>query len=138
MNPLEGLWRLVDSRSWHVGDDRLGPMPYGSNPIGQLSFSRDRMLLSVWHVAVDSALRTGAGLHSFGGPCTFDGSRLECDVVVATDPRLVGIRHGRAVVLLGDDEMLWQPPARIYGTQIERRELVWQRVWRDTQLPGGV
>jgi hypothetical protein len=94
------------------------------------------MLLSVWHGHVDPLVPTGAVLHSFGGPYTFDGSRLECDVVVATDPRLIGIRHGREVVLLGDDEMLWQPPARIYGTQVERRELVWQRVWHDTEMSG--
>lgn len=130
MDALEGAWRLVDSRAWNVDVDRLAPMPYGTDPIGQLVFSRGRMLVALWHGEVDAGQQREPGLSSHGGRYTFDGSTLECGVVVASDADLIGTRQVRDVVMLGEDEMLWRPPARVYGTQLQRRELVWQRVWR--------
>jgi hypothetical protein len=136
MDSLDGVWRLVDSRAWNESSDRLAPLPYGTDPIGQLVFSRGRMLISLWSWDADPGPQRPSVLSSYGGRYTFDGSTLECDVAVASDPRLISGSQVRAVVMLAGDEMLLRPPARCQGTQLERRELVWQRVWSGASVNG--
>lgn len=134
MNVLEGIWRLVDSRAWNESAGRLAPVPYGTDPIGQLVLSRHRLLMSIWDAQLDGRQQREPLLSALGGQYVFDGLTLECEVAVASDPDLIGARRSRDVVLLGDDEMLWKPPTRVYGGKLERRELVWQRVWRTCNL----
>ncbi len=131
MDTLDGAWRLVDSRAWNVEADRLAPIPYGRDPIGHLVLASGRMLLAVWYLDVHPTRHDEVALHSLGGRYLFDGAILDCQIEVASDAKLIGERRLRDVVMLGDDDMLWRPPARLYASQLERRELVWQRVWRN-------
>lgn len=48
IDPLEGIWRLVDSRAWVGQSDRLRPnAPYGWYPMGYIAFSEGHMLAAV-------------------------------------------------------------------------------------------
>jgi len=136
MDAIEGVWSLIDSRAWNESTNRLS-VPYASDPIGQLVFSRGRMLMSIWHG--DGALGTHRepGFICYGGRYSFDGSSLECEVAVASDPCWIGGQQVRSIVMLGDVEMLWRLPARVYGTQLTRRELIWGRVCRAEVFAAG-
>ncbi|WP_353621343.1 lipocalin-like domain-containing protein [Variovorax saccharolyticus] len=128
MEALDGIWRLVDSRAWNGITERLS-MPYGSHPVGQIAFSRGRMLVALCNG--DNDLGPDArSFNSYGGPYTFDGETLDCAVDVASDPQRVGSRQVRGVVMLSEDKLLLRPPAGLYGRKLERRELIWERVWR--------
>lgn len=129
MEDLDGVWRLVDSRAWLAGSDRLSA-PYGANPMGTLVFSKGRVVTVVCNGEAEAA--PGRNFSSYGGPYTFDGKMLVTHVDVASDPTRIGGRQEREVVMMGE-QMLLRPPERRYGESVERRELVWERVWR----PGG-
>jgi hypothetical protein len=120
------IWRLVASRAW-AGDLALDA-PYGAHPIGQIAFHNGRMLAALCNGDAEPRVQGGRNYSSYGGPYTFDGSTLETLVDVASDPARIGSRQVRAVEMLGP-QMLLRPPARLYGDQLQRRELVWERVW---------
>jgi len=139
MGPLDGtIWRLVESRGWNEAGHPL-PAPYGANPIGQITFLNGRMLASLCNGDPGIA-GADRGFSSYGGPYTFDGETLETCVDIASDPARIGGRQVRAVVMEGS-RMLLRPPARLYGTSRERRELAWECVWRgpgaSTEAPRG-
>lgn len=46
MDFLQGIWRIDEARAWDANRNKLPP-PYGANPIGQIPFSKDRMLASL-------------------------------------------------------------------------------------------
>ncbi|WP_353506229.1 lipocalin-like domain-containing protein [Variovorax brevis] len=128
MEVLDGVWRLVDGRAWDEGNERLSA-PYGANPIGMITFANGRMLAALCNG--DSQLRSGCSRNysSYGGTYTFDGRTLNTLVDIASDPSRVGGVQTRGVVMLGV-QMLLRPPIRLYGDVVQRRELVWERVWR--------
>jgi hypothetical protein len=130
MDALDGIWRLVESRAWDEQGNALSA-PYGAVPMGQLSFTNGRMLAAL----CNGDAETGAGQRtysSYGGSYTFDGSTLETLVDVASDASRIGSRQRREVIPMGE-QMLLRPPTRGYGGQVERRELLWERVWRPTE-----
>lgn len=135
MDPLEGMWRLVDSRAWIEQTERLRRgAPYGWYPMGYLGFSEGRMLAAVCNGDADIGPDGDRGYSSYGGTYSFDGSTLECKVDVASDPRRIGSRQFQGVVMLNERQVLIRPTPRLYGSQLERRELVWERVWHpDTE-----
>jgi len=126
MDALEGVWRLVESQAWDAQGKPL-PAPYGAHPMGQLTFRNGRMLAALCNgdTAVD-----GRAYSSYGGAYTFDGEQLETVVDVASDPARIGSRQVRGVVFQGERQMLLRPPTRSYGSSTQRRELLWERVWR--------
>jgi hypothetical protein len=127
MVELEGIWRLVDSRAWDE-QTKSWSSPYGSHPIGQLTFSGGRMLAALCNG--DEMLRTGVARNysSYGGPFTFDGKTLETTVDMASDPTRIGSVQVRGVTV-SEGLMILKPPARLYGSTTQQRELVWERVW---------
>jgi hypothetical protein len=129
MHSLDGtIWRLVDSRAWNEHSDRLSA-PYGAHPIGQISFVNGRMLAALGNG--DTTIREGCvrEYSSYGGPYSFDGETLTTTVDVASDPARIGSRQVRSVIMVGE-QMLLRPPAREYGAARQRRELIWECVWR--------
>jgi hypothetical protein len=129
MDALEGIWRLVDSRAWNESTERLST-PYGAHPMGHIVFSRGRMLVALCKGDPNVGPDGDRSFSSHGGRYSFDGLILECEVDVASDRRRIGTRRVRDVVMMTENEMLWRPPSRLYGTKLERRELVWERVWQ--------
>jgi hypothetical protein len=127
MDPLEGIWRLIDSRAWDA-NDRLST-PYGAHPMGQITFSRGRMLAVLCNGDADVYLKGNRNYSSYGGPYTFDGTTLETLVDVASDSLRIGSRQIRTVVMMGE-QLLLRPPQRLYAGSLQRREVIWERVWR--------
>jgi hypothetical protein len=130
MDALDGIWRLVESRAWDEQGNALSS-PYGAVPMGQLSFTNGRMLAALCNG--DAEAGTGQRPYSsYGGRYTFDGSTLVTLVDVASDASRIGSSQRREVVAMGE-RMLLRPPTRGYVGQVERRELLWERVWRPTE-----
>ncbi len=127
MDALDGIWRLVESRAWDEQGRPL-PAPYGERPMGQILFANGRMLSALCNG--DASAGGDRAYSSYGGRCTFDGTRLETLVDMASDASRVGSTQVREVLMLGAQQMLLRPPARLYGASTQRRELVWERVWR--------
>ena len=138
MDPLEGIWRLVDSRAWDESA-KAWSAPYGAHPMGQIAFARGRMLAVLCNGDDDADLTGKRNYSSYGGPYTFDGSTLETIADVASALSRIGSTQVRGVVMMGGHQMLLRPPQRLYGDTVQRRELVWERVWRpaDAPAPGG-
>ena len=129
MDPLVGIWRLVDSRAWDEQGNRL-PMPYGAHPIGQIAFSNGRTLAAVCNGDGDVGAGNKRAFSSYGGPYDFDGTTLTTHVDIASDPTRIGGKQTRGVIMIGEDRMVLHPPTRPYGGVVQRRELVWERIWR--------
>ena len=123
---LEGLWRLAGSSAWDEADNKL-PTPYGALPMGTMTFAGGRMLAALCN---GDAGITDRGFSSYGGPYTFDGKTLVTTVDIALDASRLGGQQIRGVVMQGADRMLMSPPPRLYGGKRERREIIWERVWR--------
>lgn len=128
MDPLEGIWRLVESRAWDEQGNVL-PAPYGAHPLGQISFAHGRMLAALCNGDAMVGSNAPRAFSAYGGVYTFDGTTLIVDVDIASDPRRAGGRQTRGVVMTAG-RMTLHPPERDYGRRRERRELVWERVWR--------
>ncbi len=131
MDLLDGIWRLVDSRAWE-DSTQTWSTPYGANQIGQITFAKGRMLAVLCNGDPEAALIGQRAYSSYGGLYTFDGETLETLVDLASDPARIGSRQVRGVEMKGE-EMLLRPPQRLYGGSMQRREIVWERVWRPGQ-----
>lgn len=127
MDALDGIWRLVESRAWNEQGRPL-PAPYGEHPMGQLFFANGRMLSALCNG--DADVGGDRAYSSYGGRFTFDGARLETLVDMASEASRIGSTQVREVVVLGEQKLLLRPPTRQYGASMQRRELVWERVWQ--------
>ena len=127
MDPLAGIWRLIEGHAWDEHGDPLAA-PYGAHPIGQICFSNGRMLAALCNGDTDVAGDGKRAYMSYGGPYTFDGTTLEVRVDIASDPSRIGGTQTRGVVMTGD-RMVLRPPIRPYAGVVQRRELSWQRIW---------
>ena len=128
MDPLAGIWRLIESRACDEHGNNLGA-PYGAQPIGQITFCNGRMLAALCNGDADAGANPDRSFSSYGGRYSFDGSTLTTEVDIASDPKRIGGRQVREVVVMGE-RILLRPPLRAYGGMLQRRELLWERVWR--------
>lgn len=129
MDPLIGIWRLVESKAWDEAGNSLPP-PYGQCPIGQIVFTAEgRMLAALCNGDVDSGDEPGRGYSSYGGVYTLRGNTLTTDVDIASDTRRIGGQQIREAILDGDQLQL-RPPLRAYNGTKQQRELLWKRIWR--------
>lgn len=126
MDAIEGIWRLVESHAWDEQGHPL-PAPYGAHPMGQISFSKGRMLAALCNG--DASPVGQRAYSSYGGTYVFDGSELTTLVEMASDASRIGSSQVRRVEFVGEERMLLRPPTRAYGASTERRELLWERVW---------
>lgn len=136
MDPLEGIWRLVDSRGWDESA-QAWTAPYGAHPMGQIAFARGRMLAVLCNGDADAEICGTRNYSSYGGPYTFDGATLDTLVDVASDATRIGSHQRRAVVMMDGRQMLLRPPARRYGGTVQRRELIWERIWHPAEAGTG-
>jgi len=99
--------------------------------MGYIAFSEGRLLVAVCNADADVGPDGDRDFNSYGGGYSFDGTTLACTVDVASDSRRIGVRQLHTVVILDERQILLRPTPRLYGSKLERRELVWERVWRD-------
>ena len=129
MDALEGLWRLVESYAWDERGNEL-PQPYGRVPFGEMMFRGGRMLAAVCKDDAEFVLGESRGFSSYGGRYTFDGKTLVTQVDMSSDSQRIGGEQRRVVVVVDECTIVMHPPQRVYEGSMERRELLWQRVWR--------
>jgi hypothetical protein len=130
MDPLIGIWRLIESNAWDENGANLGA-PYGANPIGQISFTPERRMLAALcngDTAPDHDGEGDRGYSSYGGFYELIDTTLTVNVDMASDKSRIGGQQIREAVLDGD-RLLLRPPMRLYGGITQRRELVWERAW---------
>ena len=127
MDTLTGIWRLIASNAWDEHGMALPP-PYGEKPIGQITFSRGRMLAALCN-GDSNATAPMRAFTSYGGLYTFDGNILETVVDMASDVGRIGSVQRREVTMEGA-VMILRPPQRAYGADIQRRQLSWERIWQ--------
>jgi hypothetical protein len=125
MEQIEGVWRLIDSRAINEKTSRLSA-PYGANPQGIMEFCNGRMLVALCNGDTHIHPDKDREFSSYGGRYRFDGNTLSVDVDVASDIARIGSHRVRNIVMIGD-QMILRPPPRLYGTALQRRELVWER-----------
>jgi Lipocalin-like domain len=129
MDPLIGIWRLVESKAWDDAGNSLPP-PYGRCPLGQIVFTAERrMLAALCNGDTDVGSETDRGYSSYGGVYTLRGNTLTTDVDIASDTRRIGGQQVREAILDGD-QLLLRPPLRAYNGTKQQRELLWKRIWR--------
>jgi len=129
MDPLIGIWRLVESKAWDDAGNRL-PAPYGVHPIGHITFTAERrMLAALCNGDADPGVGVDRGYSSYGGFYTLEGNTLTVAVDMASDARRIGGHQVREAFLDGE-RLLLRPPLRRYGGTMQQRELMWERIWR--------
>jgi Lipocalin-like domain len=129
MDPLIGIWRLVEGKAWDEAGNSLPP-PYGRHPLGQIVFTAERrMLAALCNGDTDAGSETDRGYSSYGGVYTLRGTTLTTDVDIASDTRRIGGQQVREAFLDGD-RLLLRPPLRAYNGTKQQRELLWERIWR--------
>jgi len=129
MDTLIGIWRLVESEAWDEAGNCL-PAPYGDHPIGHITFTADgRMLAALCNGDANLGAGANRGYSSYGGFYTLDGTTLTTAVDMASDARRMGGQQVRETFLDGE-RLVLRPPLRRYGGVMQRRELLWERVWR--------
>jgi len=128
MDPLEGIWRLIDSKEW-IDDVASARPPYGVNPMGTFCFSQGRSLVVLYSGDPDDGTPQQRNYTSYGGAYKFDGTTLDTLVDVSPEPARIGKHQLRAVTMLSADRMMLRPPPRPNSQGMQRRELTWERVW---------
>lgn len=127
MVSLDGIWRLVAATAVDEQGQALPP-PYGLLPMGQITFAHGRMLAVLCKGEAQVPPGDNRSFTCYGGPYTFDGATLDTAVDVALDSARIGGHQIRHVEMRGT-QMILRPPTRLYGSSMEQRELVWERIW---------
>jgi len=130
LGELDGIWRLVEARAW---DERGAPLPppYGVRTFGTVQIQNGRMLAVLCNGDAELSPGRPREYVSYGGPCRFNGEVLETQVELSARADWLGGIQSREAELQGDHLVL-RPPLRDYGGIVQRRELIWERVWRPT------
>ena len=130
MDTLDGIWTLIRAEAQDAEGHPLPP-PYGTHPMGTITFARGRMLAALCNG--DARLPAGSprSYSSYGGTYRLDRDTLVVEVDIASDPSRIGGTQTRQVERDGDT-MVLKPPLRPYGKAPEQRRLVWRRIGSDT------
>ena len=127
-SPLDGIWRLVQAVAWDAQGQSLPP-PYGESPMGTVQIQGGRMLA----VLCDGDARIDSDRPreyvSYGGPCEFNEAQLVTRVDLSARPDWLGGLQVRDASLEGD-RLVLRPPLREYGGVLQKRELIWERIWQ--------
>lgn len=117
MNSLAGtVWKLVAVRAYDDAGRELPP-PYGSQPLGIVSFDAERII---------GAIGGDQGFSAYTGRYQFDGSTLVTKVDGASSPELLAdqVRHVRFESLA---RMVAAPQNPILGRGVSL-EVTWEKV----------
>jgi hypothetical protein len=140
---LVGTWKLVSATSTTSSGER-GQAPYGSNPVGFLTYTKDgrvsalisfggRKRLSVLSVGGGSpalleeqaeAFRT---FFAYAGRYTLSADKITHHVEISSIQNYVNKDLVRGVRFEGDRIILLTPPTTLNG-KIQTVELIWQRL----------
>jgi hypothetical protein len=123
---IEGIWRLVSSKAWNKDGEEI-EAPYGTSPIGMISFSQGRLLAAISGRNPTPTCPDGPEYSSYGGLYAFDGNTLRVQVDVASDSSRIGGEQVRDVSF-DAGRMVLRPPLRSYGGRMEQRALIWEKV----------
>jgi len=132
-----GTWTLVSASSTTKTGER-SETPYGSNPVGFLTYTGDgRMAAMISHGGRKSLSAGGGTLQeqaeafntflAYAGRYTLTGDKVTHFVAISSIQNYVGKELVRSVKLEGDQMTLVTPPTRING-KIQTVELIWQRL----------
>jgi len=126
MSDIVGTWRLVSTQA-HGEDGMLLPAPYGPKAMGLVVFQAAGRMMAVLCDGRPSVLGNDRDYVSYCGNYTFDGRTLITRVDAASDPARMGseqVRHAR----FDGARLILNPPPRPWRGDIQRHELVWERI----------
>ena len=127
MRDIVGTWRLVAATA-HDAQGKPMAAPYGPKMMGRVTFNADGRMMAVLcdgrPALPDGMARDYA---SYCGNYVFDGSRLVTRVDSASDPARLGTDQVRDVRFEGE-RMILRPPPRPLGSDMQHRELYWERI----------
>ena len=134
---LVGAWKLVSASSTTSNGER-SETPYGSNPVGFLTYSADGRVYAMISYDGRKSLSMGGGtleeqaeafktFLAYAGRYTFSGDKVTHHVEISSIQNYVDRDLVRSVTFKGDRIILLTPPTRVNG-RIQTIELVWQRL----------
>lgn len=134
---LVGAWRLVSASSTTSGGER-NEAPYGSNPVGFLTYTGDGRVTAMISSDGRKSLSVGGGtlqeqaeafktFLAYAGRYTFSGDKVIHHVEISSIQNYVNRDLVRTVKFQGDQVTLITPPTRVNGKN-QTIELIWQRL----------
>ncbi len=133
---LVGTWKLVSASSTTSGGVR-NETPYGSNPVGLLTYTGDARVAASISYGGREPLSVAAGTEekaqafntflSYAGLYTFKDDKVIHHVEVSSIQNYVGRDLIRTVKFEGDQIILVTPPTPVNG-KIQTFELIWRRL----------
>lgn len=129
---LEGVWRIVSTRTLDTDGNLIEghPGPYGPQPFGMITATKDRMIATVGDIATTPSTPNRIWL-TYGGPYTFDGAKLVTspDLASQADRRVDQVRGVR---FEKNGQMVLRPPPRAaggaLGEKVVQYELFWEKL----------
>ena|ERR1700722_14119950 len=134
---LVGTWKLVSALSKRASDGG-SEAPYGANPVGFLTYSRDGRVMAILGHGDRKLLPAGGGtleeqaeafktFLAYAGRYKLSGDRVSHYVEVSSIQNYVGKELVRSVKYQADQIILVTPPTPVNG-KIQTIELTWQRL----------
>jgi hypothetical protein len=134
---LVGAWKLVSASSTTSSGER-NETPYGSNPVGFLTYSADGRVCAMISYDGRKSLSMGGGtleeqaeafktFLAYAGRYTLSGDKVTHHVEISSIQNYVDRDLVRSVTFRGDQIVLVTPPTRV-NRRIQTIELVWQRL----------
>lgn len=134
---LVGTWKLVSASSATSAGEASEP-PYGSSPVGFLTYTEDGRVTALISHGGRNPLSIGGGtlqeqadafktFLAYAGRYTLDGDKVTHHVEIASIQNFVDRDLVRKIKFEGDRITLITPPTRVNG-KIQTIELNWQRL----------
>ena len=134
---LVGAWKLVSASSKTSSGER-NETPYGSSPVGFLTYTADGRVTAMISYDGRKSLSMGGGtleeqaeafktFLAYAGRYTLSGNKVTHHVEISSIQNYVDRDLVRSVTFKGDQIILVTPPTRVNG-RIQTIELVWQRL----------
>jgi len=134
---LIGTWKLVSAGSTTKADKQR-QQPYGTNPIGFLSYGDDgrvaamishdgRKSLSIGGGTLQEKIEAFDTFFAYAGRYTLEGEKVTHHVEISSIQNYVGKDLVRKVRFEDDRIILVTPPTSVNGT-VQTFELIWERL----------
>jgi len=145
-NNFVGTWKLVSARSTMKNGEQ-GETPYGAEPSGVLTYTKDGRMSSLISYGGRKPLSIGRGsgeaqqeqaeafktFLAYAGKYTFSGGKVTHHVEISSIQNYVGKDLVRDARFQDDQLVLVTPPTLVNG-KIQTVELVWQRLPHDANI----
>ena len=134
---LVGTWRLVSASSKTSDGDQVEP-PYGSDPVGFLTYTQDGRVTALISYGGRKPLPFGGGTQAeqaqafktflaYGGRYNLSGEKVTHYIEVSSIQNYVSKELVRNVKFEGSRLQLTTPPTPVNG-KIQTIELLWERL----------